>query len=237
MISSKRGGLSSLAENYLSRTNADSEAGDMTMRLDYALYGVAVILFIITAGIIVSISQQNGSIIYGSLTGILGIISIGCGYFLKPVPKKMAPEPQITQTTPIAPEPEQKTPVATEAPKSETLVAEQKPTEVIPKVETPIAETTNMEHSIAVQTPQATQMMTPEPEKVVPPEECAVDTGATGLAQIKCISAKRAEQLNANGINTVEDLAKASSSELAAKLQVSEKIVKMWIGSAKKLVK
>jgi predicted flap endonuclease-1-like 5' DNA nuclease len=209
----------------------------MTMRLDYALYGVAIILFIITAGIFISVSEENGRVVYSSLTAILGIISIGCGYFLKPVPQKMTPQPQITQPTPVTPEPEQKTPVATETPKSETIVAEQKPTEVIPKVETPIAETTNMEHSIAVQTPQATQMMTPEPEKAIPPEECTVDTGANGLAQIKCISAKRAEQLNANGINTIEDLAKASSSELAAKLQVSEKIVKMWIGSAKKLVK
>jgi predicted flap endonuclease-1-like 5' DNA nuclease len=227
--------LSSLAENYLSRTIADSEAGDMTMRLDYALYGVAAILFIITAGIFISVSEENGRVIYSSLTVILGIISIGCGYFLKSVPKKITPQPQITQTTPTTPEPEQKTPVATETPKSETT--EQKPTEVIPKVETPIAETTNIQHTIVVQTPQATQMMTPEPEKPIPPEECTVDTGAKGLAQIKCISSKRAEQLNANGINTVEDLAKASSSELAAKLQVSEKIVKMWIGSAKKIVK
>ncbi len=78
--------------------------------------------------------------------------------------------------------------------------------------------------------------MTPEAE-ATPAEECTVDAVASGLAQIKCISSKRAEQLNGIGIKSVEDLANASSSDLAAKLQVSEKIVKMWIGSARKLVK
>ncbi len=216
----------------------------MTMRLDYALYGVAIILFIITAGIIASISQQNGSIIYGSLTAILGIISIGCGYFLKPPVKKMTSEPPVQPTQPTISEPQPQPTVATEAPKAEAIIEEPKSTEAAPKVETPIAETSNMEHSIVVQPPQTIQMTTPEPAKMTlepetenKTEECTVDTAAHGLAQIKCISAKRAEQLNANGINTVEDLAKASSSELATKLQVSEKIVKMWIGSAKKLAK
>jgi predicted flap endonuclease-1-like 5' DNA nuclease len=212
----------------------------MTMRLDYALYGVAIILFIITAGILVS--EIDGSIIYGSLTAILGIISIGCGYFLKPIAKKSISQPQAVPAESTIPEPEPK--VVTQTPKAEAMIEEAKSTESSLKVETPIAETSNMEHSIVVQAPQTIQMTKPEtatlptePETANPPEECTVDAAANGLAQIKCISAKRAEQLNANGIKSVEDLSKASSSELAAKLQVSEKIVKMWIGSAKKLAK
>jgi predicted flap endonuclease-1-like 5' DNA nuclease len=215
----------------------------MTMRLDYALYGVAIILFIITAGILFSVSEQNGRIIYGSLTAVLGIISIGCGYFLKPVAKSTA-QPQVAPTKPTIPEPEQKSTVATETPKAEAMIEEAKSTESAPKIEPPIAETSTMEHSIVIQAPQTIQMTKPEPAKMAPEpeianatEECTVDAAANGLAQIKCISAKRAEQLKANGINSVEELAKASSSELAAKLQVSEKIVKMWIGSAKKLAK
>ena len=39
------------------------------------------------------------------------------------------------------------------------------------------------------------------------------------------------------GVNSVEDLAKASPEDLAAKLEVSPRIVKMWVGTAKKMVK
>ncbi len=216
----------------------------MTMRLDYILYGVAIIFFIVAVGILVSVSEQNGGIIYGSITAIIGLILIGCGYFLKPVAQKPASQPQVTPTVPQIPKPEQKPAVAAESVKNEAMIKEAKSTEVIPKVETPIAEVSNMQHTIVAQEPPATQMPTPEAAKMAPEpemtnasEECTVDTATSGLAQIKCISAKRAEQLNANGIKTVEDLANASSSELAAKLQVSEKIVKMWIGTAKKLVK
>jgi predicted flap endonuclease-1-like 5' DNA nuclease len=217
----------------------------MTMRLDYALYGIAIILFIMTGGIFVSVSEQTGGIIYGSLTAILGVISLGCAYFLKPVyQKKSTSQPQVTPTKTTIPEPEKQPTIAAETPKAEDMIEVIKPTEVAPKVETPLPKTSTMEHSIVIQPPQTIQMTKPEtaksptePETASNLEECAVDTAANGLAQIKCISAKRAEQLNANGIKTVEDLAKASSSELAAKLQVSEKIVKMWIGSAKKLVK
>jgi predicted flap endonuclease-1-like 5' DNA nuclease len=55
------------------------------------------------------------------------------------------------------------------------------------------------------------------------------------FSRIRGIGEKRATELKANGINTIEDLANASPEDLAAKLNVSPKIVKMWIGSAKKL--
>lgn len=62
-------------------------------------------------------------------------------------------------------------------------------------------------------------------------------TEALELTQVKGIGEKRATQLKALGINSVEDLAKASAKTIAKKLQISPKITKKWIASAKKLVK
>jgi len=55
------------------------------------------------------------------------------------------------------------------------------------------------------------------------------------LMKIKGIGAKRSEQLKTLGINTLEDLAKASAKDLASKLQISPKITGRWISEAKKL--
>ncbi|MEM3577382.1 MAG: helix-hairpin-helix domain-containing protein [Candidatus Bathyarchaeia archaeon] len=55
------------------------------------------------------------------------------------------------------------------------------------------------------------------------------------LTKVKGIGAKRSEQLKALGINTLEDLAKASAKDLASKLQISPKITSRWISEAKKL--
>ena len=218
----------------------------MTMRLDYALYGVAIILFILTAIILGTITNQNGGLIYGSLAAILGIIAIGCGYFLKPITAKTkltipteVPKPKVP-----SPEPEQKTMTVPETSKTEIMIEEPKPLVVPPSRDETKIVTTSSEQTISAEISQTPQMSTPTvtapivlPEDETKTEECAVDARANGLAQIKCISSKRAEQLNSIGISSIEDLAKASSSELAAKLQVSEKIVKMWIGSARKVAK
>ena len=56
------------------------------------------------------------------------------------------------------------------------------------------------------------------------------------LTQVKGIKEKRAGQLKAIGINSVEDLAKASAEDLAAKLKISPKIVGKWIEDAQKLL-
>jgi predicted flap endonuclease-1-like 5' DNA nuclease len=69
-------------------------------------------------------------------------------------------------------------------------------------------------------------------------EEIPKETTPTGreLTEVKGIGAKRAEQLKALNIVSVEDLAKASAKELASKLKVSPKITERWIENAKKLV-
>jgi len=56
------------------------------------------------------------------------------------------------------------------------------------------------------------------------------------LTEVKGIGEKRAEQLKALGISSVEDLAKASAKDLAAKLKISPKITRRWVRNAKKLV-
>ena len=57
------------------------------------------------------------------------------------------------------------------------------------------------------------------------------------LTLVKGIGEKRATQLKALGINSVDELAKASAKSVAKKLKISPKIVDKWIGSAKELVK
>jgi len=56
------------------------------------------------------------------------------------------------------------------------------------------------------------------------------------LTAVKGIKEKRAAQLKALGINTVEDLANASAKDLAAKLKISPKFTEPWIENAKKLL-
>jgi predicted flap endonuclease-1-like 5' DNA nuclease len=56
------------------------------------------------------------------------------------------------------------------------------------------------------------------------------------LTKVKGIGEKRAEQLKALGISSVEDLAKASVEDLAEKLKISPKITGRWIENAKKLL-
>lgn len=108
---------------------------------------------------------------------------------------------------------------------------------------------------ITVETPPSTPVLTPAPapatapattrepiaptvtepakeEKIEVPVEPA--PSVLELTEVKGIGEKRKEQLNAFGINSVEDLAKASADDLATKLKVSPKITAKWIEDAKK---
>ncbi|MGB9756309.1 MAG: helix-hairpin-helix domain-containing protein [Candidatus Bathyarchaeales archaeon] len=94
-----------------------------------------------------------------------------------------------------------------------------------------------------VKTAEPTPTPTPQPpvtevvveEKPVAAAEVALPT--LELTQVKGIKEKRAGQLKAVGINSVEDLANASAKDLAAKLKISPKIVERWIEDAQKLLK
>ena len=56
------------------------------------------------------------------------------------------------------------------------------------------------------------------------------------LTQIKGIGEKRADQLKAVGIQTVNDLLNESAVDIAKKLQISPKITKKWKSTAKKML-
>jgi predicted flap endonuclease-1-like 5' DNA nuclease len=57
------------------------------------------------------------------------------------------------------------------------------------------------------------------------------------LTDVKGVGEKRAMQLKAFGILTVEDLAKASAKDVAKRLKISPKIAEKWISNAKELTK
>jgi hypothetical protein len=83
---------------------------------------------------------------------------------------------------------------------------------------------------------QAYQPTVPQTQPAATMETPAM-TEVLELTQVKGIGEKRATQLNAIGINSVNALAKASAEDIAKKLQISSKITKKWIDSAKALVK
>lgn len=87
----------------------------------------------------------------------------------------------------------------------------------------------------------ASEMPTPSPVTEVMKEEkvetvVEVAPQKMELTKVKGIGEKRAEQLKALGISSVEDLAKASVEDLAEKLKISPKITGRWIENAKKLL-
>ena len=56
------------------------------------------------------------------------------------------------------------------------------------------------------------------------------------LTQIKGIGEKRVDQLNALGIQTVNDLSNESATDIAKKLKISPKITRKWKSTAKKML-
>jgi len=76
----------------------------------------------------------------------------------------------------------------------------------------------------------------PQPLMVSPqPPMVQLQTMAEELIKVKGIKEKRAAQLKTLGINSLEDLTKASAEDLAAKLQISPKITEKWIANAKEI--
>jgi predicted flap endonuclease-1-like 5' DNA nuclease len=165
--------------------------GENIMRLDYVLYVVAILCFIIA-----------GAAAYAAITSlwiyttfVLGLAFIGVGYTQRP---RGSTATQIA-VAPPPPPPTQPTPKATE-----------------PTVQTKI-----------------------EDKKVEPPPAPVIEVKPTtvGLLDLKGIKEKRAQQLKAIGINTVEDLANASPEDLAAKLKIAPYFTGQWINNAKEVLK
>jgi len=86
----------------------------------------------------------------------------------------------------------------------------------------------------------APEMPTPSPVPEVMKEEkvetvVEITPQKMELTEVKGIGEKRAQQLKALGISSVEDLAKASAADIAEKLKISPKITGKWIENAKTL--
>ena len=164
------------------------------MRLDYALYVVAIILFILTGVVAVYAATQQ---LWVVTTAVLGFVCIGIGYWQRPH------EQTTTQiTTPK--------PVMTIAPPASVInpPPPPMPTKII------------------------------EEAKIVEPVKSIAETSASlgTLLDVKGIKEKRAQQLKAIGINSIEDLAKASPEDLASKLKIAPYFTGQWIENAKKIV-
>jgi len=201
------------------------------MRLDYPLYALAIIFFAITAVTFTLVTDPNGRDIYAVSTVVIGLSLAIAGYLVRPKTEAATVSPQTQPPQKPAPPTAPQPVVPAEAPVIETPLVEQSKIETLPMIDAPKIVTP------ALEKPAVVEALPSAPVKEAPAIEAAAPALATELTQIKGINGKRAAQLRANGIKSVEDLAKASSSDLAVKLEVSEKIIKMWIGSARKLVK
>jgi predicted flap endonuclease-1-like 5' DNA nuclease len=83
-----------------------------------------------------------------------------------------------------------------------------------------------------VQTRMEEKKTEPQPTPVI-----EVKPPTVGLLDVKGIKEKRAQQLKAIGINTVQDLANASAEDLASKLKIAPYFTGQWINNAKEILK
>ncbi len=193
------------------------------MRMDYALYGLAVILFVLSAVFFILIKAEDGQLIYVTSTAVLGVLSIGAGLAQRPKPTAAAHTQDAASLVPVT-TPES-TPVIA-APPGEALA--------VPEVTTPAEPIPALIPATETGSPAPLPTPTPViPVETAPASEVALAV-KSDFSQIRGINEARVTQLKTNGINSIQDLANASAEDLAVKLGVSPKIVKMWIGSARK---
>jgi predicted flap endonuclease-1-like 5' DNA nuclease len=233
------------------------------MRLDYTLYGLAIIFFIVSAVSLVVVTEGTGKILLTVSSAIIGLAVAFTGFLCKPKVQSgvISSTPTIAQELPV----EQTTAVqetveavAEEAPTVEAVTEVDTPavdtsvepvvdTEVVSVKPSPVEDSTSVAASIESEVVAEPTIEEAEPkiqsEAPSPiPEDSnvavPVETASNAeLTDVKGIGAKRADQLKALGINTVTDLANADAKDLAAKLKVSPKIVEKCIAGAKELVK
>ena len=207
------------------------------MRLDFTLYGLAIVLFLVAVAAFFVFSENEFQIIFTLSATLLGLVCVTTGYFVRPKLQK-TPQMQTTVSTQPQTQPE-------ETPKAEASTEAEKPKNEVPITitESPVEKQLPPEEPkmLAGKTTNETPVLSaPEPEpQLSPPVEVLALTApapnvTSDLTQIRGINSARAEQLKAYGIGSISELARASPEELAAKLSVSPKIVKMWVGSAKK---
>jgi predicted flap endonuclease-1-like 5' DNA nuclease len=192
-----------------------------TLRSDYLLYALAAVFFVITAVSLVMVVEQTQKSLWVVTTVVLGLFSLGLGYYQRPKVKTVSSESSVSVPPATMPQPQQ--PAIGDAHEVEASRAEN----VGRAVEAPILP--------ASPTPVPMQVSPPMPVLAPAP---VVETQAVPkdeLTRVKGIGAKRAAQLKAQGINNIDDLAKASVGDVVAKLGVTRKVAKKWIANAKEL--
>jgi predicted flap endonuclease-1-like 5' DNA nuclease len=110
------------------------------------------------------------------------------------------------------------------------------PTANVPPPPSPTPQQQQQQETPAMLTapPQPTITDVVKQEEVTPIVQ-APQPLASVLTKVKGIGEKRAAQLKASGINSIEDLATASAKDLATKLDISPKITAKWIENAKEI--
>jgi len=201
------------------------------MRSDVTLYVVAAFFFVLTVTSALIFNDAERSLWIIS-TAVLGTLSAGLGYYQRPKPKSI----QKMQATPVASIPSveqtaETVPVQAEAPIEQAPIIQTAPVEEPQVIQTPVKEAVPIVETPAPMAPQEqAPIEKPSQETEVSPVE---QQTVSVLTTVKGIGDKRASQLNSLGINTVEELAKASVEDLAKKLNVSPKIVAKWVEAAK----
>ncbi len=185
------------------------------MRSDYLLYILAILFFLGTVASAALVVELGERILWILITVILGIISLSFGYYYRPRVKTLMSEvPKIETTSEVA----------------DAHVREAHLEESVEKHVEPAGTPVSI-------TPIPMQDITPV---ALPTPVAAVEPPApveNALTEVKGVGPKRAAQLNAQGINTVDDLARASPENLANNLGVSPKVTQKWVQGAKELQK
>ena len=105
-----------------------------------------------------------------------------------------------------------------------------------PRAQTSSIETTIPQPLAIPQPPLVIEIPKQEEMKVVETPIPTTSPTITSLTSVKGIKEKRAEQLKTLGINSAEDLAEASATDLASKLKIASYFTERWIQSAKELL-
>ena len=189
------------------------------MRLDYILYALALVFFMMTAVSLALVAEQGQRDLWVVSTVVLAVFSAGLGYYKRPKEEAKAQTlPTVTPATMPQPEP---------AKVDDAHEAEAVRVENVGRVsETPMLPPSVSSVPMPVVAPMPVLPAAPSGGQVAP---------ANDLKKVKGIGEKRAAQLGALGINNVDDLAVASAEELAAKLGVSRKVAEKWVLGAKEL--
>ena len=208
------------------------------MRLDYALYTLAAVFFVLAIIFAISLTGTDQTI-WVVASSLLGILSLSLGFVKRPKSVEEINKPNPVMPMP-APQPTEAATLETakESPKetpTETRKEEELSSPVIQAAETPVIQEPKItqEPGISAMQPIILQQKPEPPANTVSSQE--FNEPLMALTEVNGIGEKRASQLKAVGINNVNDLATASAVDLAKTLKISPKIVAKWVDSAKQL--